>query len=73
MPEAVTVPSLRVMTSIVFEESLAMDRQADGQTDFGASCILNFFNVESDFETTKIKTMLKFVSVIERQICGWYS
>ena len=45
MSEAVTMPNLIMMTSIVFEESLVRGTQTDTQTDSGSS-ILNFFKVE---------------------------
>ena len=48
MSEAVIMPSLMMMTSIVSEESLAKDPHADTQTDL-ASSILNFFKFVSDF------------------------
>ena len=44
MSEAVTMPSLMMMTLIVSDESLARDphRQIDGQTDFGLVCLKLF-------------------------------
>ena len=60
MSEAVTVPSLMMMTLIVFEESFARDtqtdrhihRQTDRQTDRQtlAASILNIFKVVNKFE-----------------------
>ena len=44
MFEAVTMPSLMMMTSIVSEESLARERQTDRNTHTHIQlCILNFF------------------------------
>ena len=58
MSQAITVPSLIIMTLIVSEESLARDRHTDRQTHIHTNTGLvsiKIFQVDYDFENKKKK------------------